>query len=586
MVLPRDRAPADEQPRDYDPPLPAGDVLSRYNARVLAPHLALQLPGQPELRDTAYVVDRLLVSTEVDVDATLQHLGRAADRLGYRLELEDAGERQGGVRKVRFETRGEDPALPPDAWSILQWARSLAGDRSDLPGVGLDHLLFASVGVLGVRYHQPRRRTSSPQDRQPAPPQVAAPIPPPAATPAAPAAPPAAPPAAMPATEPAPEREQVPEPTVPSLGEPDFDEQDADEELGGQGREETLIENYARQGTGGRQSVAWLGPAPYRRPDHELEGRRPVVAILDNGCGSHPWLDIVVQRGEEIDGRPIGLEDPLVDPEFSDLARDLPRDDFADAVAGHGTFMAGLVVMACPDADILAIRVVNPDGVVVESDLMAALVDLLELVRRHRYGEEGGRAIDVLVLSMGYYPEQYDAGYEPDLARVLDEFGRLGVVVVTAAGNDATTRPMYPAALAPHADGREVFPDRVPVICVGASNPADGTWALFSNFGPWVTTWEPGAGVVSTMPVTFQGGLQPVFRTPYGGRIRSAIDPDDYRSGFAVWSGTSFAAPTLAGRLCQALLGRPELNLDDPAVPAAVSRALEAVGDCTGLGRK
>jgi len=568
MVLPPwGEEMADDKFRDYDPPLPSAEVLSRYNARVLDPHQALQLPGQPWLRNTAYVVNRLLVPAE-SVEETLEPLSRAAERLGYRLEIDDAGGREGGVRRLRFEPSGEGPVLPVDAWSILQWARSLAGDSFALAGVGLDHLLFASVGVVGVPYHSV---IATQLPAHPAP----APIPPRAGPKllgrfrksrgqAHQQSHQAEQPDALPTPEPA---------------------------LGGLTRQETLIENYARQGSGGRQSVAWLGPAPYRRSDLDLEGRRPVVALLDNGCGRHPWLDYVVQTGVELDGRPIGLADPLIDPELSgDIAHNLlPRDDFADAVAGHGTFMAGLVILACPDADILAIRVVNPDGVVVESDLMAALVDLLELVRRDRYGDPGGRAIDVLVLSMGYYPELYDAAfdaaYEPALAGVLDELGRLGVVVVTAAGNDATTRPMYPSALAPHAGGREVFPDRVPLVCVGASNPSDGTVALFSNFGPWVTTWQPGAGVVSTMPVTFQGGLQPVFTTAHGGLRRSAIDPDDYRSGFAVWSGTSFAAPSLAGRVCQWLLRGGDGQLDEPGTAAAVMRARAAVEALTGLGQ-
>ncbi len=39
-----------------------------------------------------------------------------------------------------------------------------------------------------------------------------------------------------------------------------------------------------------------------------------------------------------------------------------------------------------------------------------------------------------------------------------------------------------------------------------------------------------------------------------GGRRRSTLDPDDYRSGYAVWSGTSFAAPLLAGEYLRRLL--------------------------------
>jgi serine protease len=64
-----------------------------------------------------------------------------------------------------------------------------------------------------------------------------------------------------------------------------------------------------------------------------------------------------------------------------------------------------------------------------------------------------------------------------------------------------------------------------------------------------------------------------------------AIDPDGYRSGFAVWSGTSFSAPSLAGRACQWLLRGGDGHLDEPGTPTAVMRARAAVEALTGLGQ-
>jgi subtilisin family serine protease len=243
--------------------------------------------------------------------------------------------------------------------------------------------------------------------------------------------------------------------------------------------------------------------------------------------------------------------------------------------------MAGLVRLFCPDADLISVRTVDHDGVVVESALVAALAQIIELVRRERDGEPGGRAIDVLVLSMGYYHETPETDpFEPILVASLDALGRLGVVVVAAAGNDATSRPMYPAALAPWSNLRGLSTtsaDRLPVISVGATNP-DGAAALFSNDGPWVRAWEAGAAVVSTMPVTFHGGMSAVARRLDAGQVRSSLDPDDYSAGFAVWSGTSFAAPVLAGKLARAIGdgldsggGRQE----------AVARGWKAVEACT-----
>ena len=60
--------------------------------------------------------------------------------------------------------------------------------------------------------------------------------------------------------------------------------------------------------------------------------------------------------------------------------------------------------------------------------------------------------------------------------------------------------------------------------------------------------------------VGFQGGYEPGAALRWDRHERAAIDPDDFGGGFAVWSGTSFAAPVRAGGLAAAL---------EPALPAA-----------------
>jgi hypothetical protein len=69
------------------------------------------------------------------------------------------------------------------------------------------------------------------------------------------------------------------------------------------------------------------------------------------------------------------------------------------------------------------------------------------------------------------------------------------------------------------------------------------------------------------MPTTYDASLQPThaMRTPRG-EWRTAIDPDDFTSGFGVWSGTSFAAPVFAGQLAEELLHRRRA---DPAATLA-----------------
>jgi serine protease len=535
------------QPGDEDPVLPPATVLRRHGGRELVPIDAVALPGQ-RLRSTAYVTDRLLMPAKTYDDPVARAvLERAADTLGLRMVVDDPAKRGGaGVPReligVRVRLVGADgQPSSPDAWRVLQAARAQAKapvrslavvePRPDgfdlLRGVGLDHLGFATVGVIGSPYHSANPYHSSNPYSSPSP-----------------------------------------------VGEG------------------AAIATYAVPGWGGRQPVNYLGPSPRRQ---ELAFRRPVVAVLDTGSGNHPWLEAGVVKdltlpGDTPDVRiPIGYTGP--DPEQTgDLTG--PMDGSIDAVAGHGTFICGLVRQVCPDADLLIVRLVQADGTIVESDVILALAQVYELARRHAAGEPDGHPVDVVSLSFGYYHElPEDPAFDPVIYGVLEKLGRLGVAVVASAGNDATRRQLFPAAFTPNPDGPVVAADAdcVPVLSVGARNP-DGTVALFSNGGSWVRNWEPGAAVVSTMPVTFNGGDNAAAGTgdPSGQR-RQSLDPDNFSAGFGVWSGCSFATPVLAARVANELIvgssGEQPLSLNDLSPARAVERAWRAVAALAGLPR-
>jgi hypothetical protein len=197
------------------------------------------------------------------------------------------------------------------------------------------------------------------------------------------------------------------------------------------------------------------------------------------------------------------------------------------------------------------------DGAVAESDLLYTLC--LLALRQLLAQLEGDAAnfVDIVSLSLGYYHEQPDdLTYDPQILLPLRVLGECGTAVVVAAGNDCTARPMFPAAFTPYPDGyiTEPDPDCVPIVSVGALNP-DGSVAMFSNSGAWVKCHRLGAAVVSTFPETFNGSLGPTLRTwVHGEGWRATIDPDNFSGGFGTWSGTSFAAPLLAGELAQCLV--------------------------------
>src|SRR5690606_39231941 len=190
-----------------------------------------------------------------------------------------------------------------------------------------------------------------------------------------------------------------------------------------------------------------------------------------------------------------------------------------------------------------------------------------------------GRAIDVISLSLGYYHETpIDGQFSLTLYALLRQARELGIVVVCSSGNDAIDRPSFPASLWawPGADNGIGPDDAAPLVSVGALNPSGRSVALFSNVGPWVRAYAPGALVVSTAP-PFTGGAQPTTRDDLDGLPRETVDPDDYRSGFSVWSGTSFAAPFVAGRVA-AKLG-PLLAKGAAPSTKAIRRAVGQVLD-------
>jgi subtilisin family serine protease len=302
--------------------------------------------------------------------------------------------------------------------------------------------------------------------------------------------------------------------------------------------------------------------------------------VLDTGVGQHPWFDAqpVTVGLQFIDPQHpadpplwVGMNplDPDViasDPEGDGAIPD-PMTGLLDSHAGHGTFIAGLLRQACPDADITAVRVMDSDGVVPEIMLTDAMTALGVVQTDEK------PFIDALVLSLGYYSESgHDVKYTAGLRTLALALAERGVAIFCAAGNDSTQRRSYPAAFADD----PAFHDgnHLPMASVAAINP-DSTVALFSNDGDWVNAEAPGANVVSTAPRRAQGGWMPntLFVGPFGAR-RGTIDPDSYVAGFSTWSGTSFAAPVLAGRYLAKLAERP------------TARTVSAREDAVGLGRR
>lgn len=243
------------------------------------------------------------------------------------------------------------------------------------------------------------------------------------------------------------------------------------------------------------------------------------VAVLDSGLdAAHPVFAGRVGAGRD-----------FVDDDHDPAEAGGP----GDAGYGHGTHVAGLVLLAAPAATLMPVRVLDAQGrgnawVLAEALAWAADPDADPAT------DDGAHVVN---LSLGTtQPTQLlrtaitlancdfddddddfaDPGFDDDKARCAL---KRGAVVLAAAGNDASDSAVqWPAA------------EDVPGALALAAHTEAATLATFTNRGAPVKLAAPGEAIVSTFP----GG------------------------GWATWSGTSMATPLAAGTAALVLAALPD----------------------------
>lgn len=178
----------------------------------------------------------------------------------------------------------------------------------------------------------------------------------------------------------------------------------------------------------------------------------------------------------------------------------IPKYDFDVDANGHGTHCAGVIAGktygVAKQAHVIAVKVLRSNGYGTNSDVLKG-VEWVAI--QHQMSR--GLAKSIASMSLGG-----SKSYALDL--MVDAAIGAGVSFAVAAGNDFEDACEYSPAACNKA------------VTVGAMDPSDGM-AYFSNWGPCVDVFAPGVGILSAW-------------------IGS-------RSAYQVLSGTSMAAPHVAG---------------------------------------
>ncbi len=259
-------------------------------------------------------------------------------------------------------------------------------------------------------------------------------------------------------------------------------------------------------GTSGEYVAQWFRNTIRLPEAHTVtQGAGVKIAVLDTGIApNHPQF-----AGRLVPG--YDFVDNDADP--SEVGSQPQNLGF-----GHGTHVAGLVALVAPQAQIMPVRVLDPNG--------AGNVWVLSEAISYAANPDGNPSTpdgaDVINLSLATQRQtdllneiidEVTCDDDDDIVKSNNVGGEpclliKDTIVVAGAGNRASDVPEYPAGES--LDG---------LISVAATTQTDSL-ASFSNYGSWVRIAAPGQSILSTVPPNV----------------------------FASWSGTSMSTPLVAGQ--------------------------------------
>lgn len=276
-------------------------------------------------------------------------------------------------------------------------------------------------------------------------------------------------------------------------------------------------EQWALQNTGQSGGTAGADVRAVRGWDIGTDARAVVVGVVDTGADLlHPdlaanlWVNAGEIAGNGLDDDANGYVDDVHGYDFLNRDGD-PSDDY-----GHGTHVSGIIAAR------------GDNGIGVSGVAWQGRVMVLKFLGSNGSGPTSAAVEAILYATrMGAHIVNHSWGggpYSQTLYEAFQAAGRAGVLSVIAAGNqgvDLDVQPVYPASF-----------DDPTILTVAATDESDAL-APFSNRGAIsVHVAAPGTAILSLAP----------------------------RGQYSLNSGTSMAAPLVAGAMALLLAHEPSLD--------------------------
>jgi Subtilase family len=259
--------------------------------------------------------------------------------------------------------------------------------------------------------------------------------------------------------------------------------------------------------------------------DEPVQAERESSALQAESAAGEPAVVAVLDGGYYRDHRSFG-ERRI---ELRDEDDEQPRFDTGEPrrlapYSGHGTFVAGIVFQQAPAAILVARKVYTHGWFVNDIDLAVATAAL-------------HKEVNVILYPLGAFTHA-GTGLLATAAALQQRFElNPRLAVVAAAGNEGSQQPVFPAAYKR-------------VVAVAALDATGKDAACFSGRGEWVSASAPGSDVRSDFFTLDALPPRPVPGDCLG--VAPVEEPLRF-DGSAVWSGTSFAAAYVAGRIAASI---------------------------------